>query len=56
MFTIEALTGKHLVLTLPRPLLIIIIMIIVELRGRRRQLPSVLAGQGEILGTKDILS
>ena len=56
MFTIEALTGKHLVFTLPRPLLTIIIMIIVELTGRRRQIPSVLAGEGEIFSTKDILS
>ena len=30
-------------------------MIIAELRGRGRQLPSVLGGEGEILGTKDIL-
>ena len=31
-------------------------MIIAELRGRCRQLPGVLGGEGEILGTKDILS
>ena len=33
-----------------------IIMIIAELSGRRRQLPIVLRGEGESLGAKDILS
>ena len=31
-------------------------MIIAEHRGRCRQLPGVLGGEGEILGTKDMLS
>ena len=31
-------------------------MIIAELRGRCRQIPGVLGGEGEILGTKDIFS
>ena len=31
-------------------------IIIAELSGRCRQLPSVLSGEGESLGTKDILS
>ena len=38
-----------------RPLLTKIIMIIAEHKGRCRQLPGVLGGEGEILGTKDIL-
>ena len=38
------------------PLLRIIILLIAELSGRRRPLPSVLGGESQSLGTQDILS
>ena len=57
--SVEALTGKYLVVNLPsciRPLLRMLIMIIVELIGRRRQSPILLGREGQSLGTKDTLN
>ena len=60
--SVQALNGKYLdrsyfaLASWIRPLLRKIIMITADLRGRCRQSPIVLGGEGQSLGTKDILS